>query len=261
MKPLFITTQDLEIGYDHQIVVPDINLTLEPGKTLALVGVNGSGKSTLLKTLAGLLPPISGNILVFGQEPGKTPSRVAYLSQFNQTSLLLPLRTIDVVRMGRFPALGLLGRITREDEKLIQESMDFMGILHLADKPLNSLSGGQRQRVFLANILAHRADLILLDEPSSNLDVPGVELYKKAVDRSLERGASLVIATHNIKEAGLCDQAMLLAQRVVAYGPGSSVLTPEALLSTFGIIARFEEGHVVVVEKEHGCLDDSDHRH
>ncbi len=261
MKTPYIIAKGLSIGYDRHIIVPDITMTLEPGKTLALVGVNGSGKSTFLKTMAGLLPPINGSLQVLGREPGKFPSRMAYLSQFNPTSFLLPLRTIDVVRMGRFPSLGLLRRLTGDDENLIRESMDYMGVLNLSDKPLNSLSGGQRQRIFLAHILAHNADLILLDEPTSNLDVPGIELYKKSIDRLLDRGVSLVIATHNIKEAGLCDQAMLLAQRVVAYGPGSSVLTPEALLSTFGIIARFEEGHVVVVEKEHGCYDETEHRH
>lgn len=253
MNESFITARDLTIGYGRQVIISGINFTLEPGKTLALVGVNGSGKSTLLKTIAGLLPKIEGNITVFGREPGKTPVRIAYLSQFNPAGFLLPLRAIDVVRMGRFSALGLLGRMKKEDEDIVRNSMDFMGVPHLADKALSTLSGGQRQRVFLAHVLARQADLFLLDKPASGLDVPGNELYKKAVAAILKRGASLVIATHNIKEASICDQAMLLAQRVVTYGPGNSVLTPETLLSTFGIIARMEAGQVVVVEKEHGC--------
>jgi ABC-type Mn2+/Zn2+ transport system ATPase subunit len=128
-----------------------------------------------------------------------------------------------------------------------------MGILQLAEKPLNALSGGQRQRVFLAYILARQADLILLDEPTSNLDVPGMAIYNRLITQLLGQGAALVIATHNIKEAACCDYAMLLAQRVVVYGPGATVLTPETLLATFGIIARFEDGRIVVVEKEHGC--------
>lgn len=256
-----MAAQDLTIGYGRQTVVADIHIQLEAGKTLALVGVNGSGKSTLLKTMAGLLPMISGKLTLFGQVPGKTPARLAYLNQFNSNSFLLPLRAVDVVRMGRFPAHGLLGRMTRQDEKFVTDAMDFMGVLPFAEKALSSLSGGQRQRVYLAQVLAHQADLILMDEPTSNLDVAGIELYQKAKDILLERGASVVIATHNIKEAGRCDQAMLLAQRVVAYGSGSSVLTPEALLATFGIIARFEEDHIVVVEKEHGCrsCDCDDH--
>ena len=107
--------------------------------------------------------------------------------------------------------------------------------------------------MFLAYILARNADLVLLDEPTSNLDVPGTEDYKSAVARMTSRGASVIIATHNIKEAASCDLAMLLAQRVVVCGPGDTVLTPETLLSTFGIIARLENGQVIVVEKDHGC--------
>jgi ABC-type Mn2+/Zn2+ transport system ATPase subunit len=253
MDNIVFQTDALSVGYAREVVVPGISISLSAGKVLALTGVNGSGKTTMLKTIAGLLPAISGKISVFGEAPGRNPARIAYLSQSSQASFLLPLRTIDLVRMSRFPARGLLGKITSDDEKLVRESMQFMGVGDLAEKPMSALSGGQRQRVFLSYVLARNADLVLLDEPTSNLDVVGIELYKDAVEKMKRGGASVILATHNIKEAASCDLAMLLARRVVASGPGSIVLTPETLLSTFGIIARFENGQVVVVEKEHGC--------
>jgi len=221
-----VFAEKLEIGYDRRVIVPEINFSIAPGKTLALTGINGSGKTTLLKTIAGLLPRVSGNLFVFGDAPGKSPKRIAYLSQANPTSFLLPLRVIDVVRMSRFSTRGLLGALTGEDEKLVRDSMQLMNIESLADKPLNALSGGQRQRVYLSYVLCRNADLVLLDEPTSNLDVPGVNIYKQAIALMLSRGAAVIVATHNIKEAATSDMAMLLAQRVVVYGSGDSVLTP-----------------------------------
>jgi ABC-type Mn2+/Zn2+ transport system ATPase subunit len=253
MSEPILAARDLSIGYDGRVVVPEINLALEAGQVLSLAGTNGSGKSTLLKTIVGLLPPLSGSLSVFGLEPRGAAARVAYLSQFNSSDLLLPLRARDVVRMSRFTRVGLVRRLSRVDDDAVLRAMEAMEIANLAEKPLASLSGGQRQRVFLSYILAREAELVILDEPTSGLDVAGAELYKKAVARMIGRGAAVVIATHNVREAASSDRAMLLAQRVVAYGPGSAVLTPESLLAAFGVVARFENGQVVVVEKDHGC--------
>jgi ABC-type Mn2+/Zn2+ transport system permease subunit/ABC-type Mn2+/Zn2+ transport system ATPase subunit len=251
-SPPVITAAGLTVGHGKHAVVSGIDFRLERGATLALVGVNGSGKSTLLNTLAGLIPPLSGSASVFGGKPGIFPRRVAYVSQFHSMEMILPLRSIDIVRMARFPALGLLSRPTRRDERLVRDAMETMGVLELSDEPMNVLSGGQRQRIFLAQALAHEADLLLLDEPDANLDAEGKAAYREFLRGSAGRGCAAVVATHDIQEAALCNWAMLLAQRVVAYGPGCSILTPETLLSTFGVVARVEHGNVVVVEREHG---------
>lgn len=241
----------LSVGYKRETIVSGIDIRLPAGKMLALVGVNGSGKSTLLKTIAGLLPQQDGQIKVLGSAPGASPQRVAYLSQFHPAGFMLPLRSIDVVRMGRYPHLGLFRRLKAADEQAVQEAMELMDVSAIADTALHLLSGGQRQRVFLAQLFARQADLLLVDEPAAGLDATSQETYRHAFQSLCQRGTSVVLATHDIKEASRCDQAMLLARRVVAYGEGASVLTPEALLSTFGIIARFEGGHVIVVEREH----------
>jgi len=224
----------LATGYGGRAVLSDVDFELGAGMTLALVGANGSGKSTLLKTIAGLLVPLSGTVRVFGERPGASPARVAFLSQFRPSDSILPLRAIDVVRMARFSALGLLSRPTREDERLVRQAMEVMGTADLESEPLNSLSAGQRQRVFLAQAFARAADLFLLDEPQTNLDAAGKEVYRTVLRESVAAGSAAVIATHDIDEAARCDRVMLLAGRVVAYGPGNSVLTPQTLLAGLG---------------------------
>jgi ABC-type Mn2+/Zn2+ transport system ATPase subunit len=219
--------------------------------TLALVGINGSGKSTLLKTIAGLLPPVAGSMSVFGERPGRFPTRVAYLGQFHPSEMILPLRVIDVVRMARFSSLGLLRWAGSADERRVRAAMEVMGVEALEDAPLKALSGGQRQRVFLAQALARDAELLLLDEPQTNLDAAGREVYKRVVREATQKGQTLVICTHDIAEASDSDRAMLLARRVVAYGAGCAVLTPDTLLSTFGLTAKLTDGQVTVVEREH----------
>jgi ABC-type Mn2+/Zn2+ transport system ATPase subunit len=231
----FMEASRLDIGYNHDTVVSDISISLKGGQSLALVGTNGSGKSTLLKTIVGLLGPMHGEITVFGKKPGSVPQRVAYLSQFHVSGFVLPLRAIDVVRMGRFAKLGLWGKATKEDEELVAGAMEQMGIDHLANTPLWYLSGGQQQRTYIAQVLAHRADLLVLDEPTAGLDAAGQEIFLQAMKSELSRGATLVTATHDIKEASACDLVMLLARQVVATGTPQEILTPDLLLKTFGI--------------------------
>ncbi len=249
-----MVSQNLDIGYQGEVIVPDVNFQLTCGQSLALVGINGSGKTTLLKTIVGLLPPIKGDINVLGNPPGKNPKQLAYLSQFHESGFILPLRVKDVVQMGRYTDKGLFGRMTELDEEIISTSIKRMGIEDLRDTPLRLLSGGQQQRAYMAQVLARQADLIVLDEPTSSLDASGRELFSKIMDEERMRGAMVVIATHDIQLASECNQAMLLAHAVVAVGPGDEILTPEALLKTFGIVLLYqgEDKGVGIVEREHG---------
>lgn len=233
-----VVASGLSIGYPGDVVVDGIDVRVRMATSLALVGTNGSGKSTLLRTIVGLLRPVSGSLQVLGATPGASPRRVAYLAQSRASSFILPLRAIDVVRMARFPHLGLWRRASAEDEALVAQAMVTMGVEDFAEAPVRSLSGGQRQRVYLAQVLAHRADLILLDEPNAGLDAGGYERYLQAFAGELHRGAALVTATHDIREAIEYDQVLLLARRVIALGRGDEVLTPDRLMETFGILIR-----------------------
>lgn len=251
-----ISARDVAVGYDGAPLVAGIDLVVPARTSLALVGTNGSGKSTLLRTLVGLLSPVSGSLQVLGTRPGGSPRRIAYVGQAHTSGFVLPLRAVDVVRMGRYPELGLFGRLREQDHELVHRAMEAMGVADLARAPLRSLSGGQQQRIYLAQALARRADLIILDEPTAGLDAGGRELYLHAFAAELARGAAIVTATHDIAEAIEYDQVLLLARRVVALGPGAEVLTADRLLDTFGILVRDEHeehrGRFVVAEVGHG---------
>lgn len=251
MIPAF-QLRDATIGYGGTPVVAGLELELCPGRSLALVGTNGSGKSTLLKSLAGLLPPCAGSISVLGAGPGASPAQVAYLSQFHTNSLLLPIRVAEVVRMGRFAGRGLLGRLTPADGTAVRSALARMDVADLADAPLRDLSGGQQQRVFVAQALARQADLLLLDEPAAGLDVASRALLDEALRGERERGAALVVATHDIGDALRADLVLLVAQRVVAFGPPAEALTRETLLETFGLAIQPLEGGVLVMDTGHG---------
>lgn len=251
-----VEARSLSVGYGKGAVIDGLDFTLERGRVLTLVGANGSGKTTLLKTLAALLVPISGHLRVLGAAPGASPTRVAYLAQFHPTGFILPLRAIDVVRMARYASLGLLGRASRDDEQAVERAMDVMTVSELREEPLDALSGGQRQRVFIAQALARGAELLLLDEPAANLDRGARETYRGVVRDLTRAGCSAIVATHDLEEAACSDQALLLAQRVVASGTPREVLTARALLSTFGVVARHGEDGVLVVEHDHGCDGD-----
>ena len=254
-RPVLVA-RSLAVGYHGRPVLAGIDAFLVPGGSVALVGSNGSGKSTLLRTLAGLLPPVSGVLEVLGDHPGARPGGLAYLSQFHASGFVLPLRARDVVRMARFDHRRRWRRLTSEDDDIVRESIARMEVTHLADRPLRGLSGGQQQRVYLAQVLARRADLILLDEPTAGLDAPGRELYLEAVRDECARGAALVTATHDIGEAVGRDRVMLLARRVIAEGPPTRVLTSENLLETFGV-SFHRVGDRLVVSESHHVHDDS----
>lgn len=229
-----IEADGLDVGYAGHAVVEQIALELRPGGLLCLIGTNGSGKSTLLKTLAGLIDPLAGEVRVLGQAPGTQPARVGYLSQHPASSFTLPLRAADVVAMGRFAHLGLLRRVRPVDRSACAEAIERMGVGAFADSPLMELSGGQRQRVHLAQALARRADVLLLDEPTAGLDIEGRDTFARAVAAERARGCAVVMSTHDIDDAETADLVLLLAGRIVAAGPPEQVLTPENLRASFG---------------------------
>ena len=229
-----ISADHLCVGYGKHPVVSGVNLELQAGSLLVLIGTNGSGKSTLLKTLAGLITPVHGDLHVLGEPAGKLPTRVAYLPQHPVSSHTLPLRVRDVVAMGRFAHLGLLKRATSADREIVIDSMQRTGIDEHSDEPIRDLSGGQQQRTHLAQVLARQAEILLLDEPTAGLDINGRKAVADLIASERSRGVTVVMATHELADAEQATSVMLLAQRVVAMGTPQEVLRDEYLRECFG---------------------------
>ncbi len=251
-----ISASSVAVGYHRRAVLSGIDVVVERGGSLALVGANGSGKSTLLRSIVGLQPCMSGELTVLGGTPGSRHTEIAYLSQFHASGFVLPLRAIDVVRMARFDRRGRFRRATPGDEAAVDTAMHRMGVEQHAQKPLRALSGGQQQRVYLAQVLARQATLIVLDEPTAGLDAAGRDAFLEAMDAERDRGAALITSTHDIGEATRCNRVMLLAGRVVAEGPPDDVLTPDNLLETFGISLTRVDDRLQVIEQHHVHHDD-----
>ncbi len=258
LAPPALEAVGLSVGYHRRPVLEGIDIVVPAGGSLALVGSNGSGKSTLLRSIIGLLPPVAGELRVLGGRPGAQHQRIAYLSQFHASGFVLPLRAVDVVRMARFDLRGRFARATARDAEVVRESMERMGIAHLAGRALRSLSGGQQQRVYLAQVLAREASLIVVDEPTAGLDAVGRDLFLAAMDVERARGATVVASTHDIAEAARCGHVLLVAGRVIAEGAPDDVLTPAHLLDTFGISLARVEDRLQVTEQHHVHHD---HRH
>ncbi|MGA0131414.1 MAG: metal ABC transporter ATP-binding protein [Ilumatobacteraceae bacterium] len=212
----------------------DISLQVHAGELVVLIGTNGSGKSTLLKTMAGMLPPLHGEIAVLERRPGSAPRRVAYLPQHPVSSHTLPLRARDIVAMGRYAHLGLFRRATGTDRSIVREAMQRTGAVEFENQPLRELSGGQQQRTHLAQVLARQAEVLLLDEPTAGLDLSGKRAVADVIASERARGVTVVLATHDLHDAESATAVMLLAQRVVAYGPPAQALSDANVRECFG---------------------------
>jgi ABC-type Mn2+/Zn2+ transport system ATPase subunit len=229
-----ISATHLDVGHGVHSVVRDISLQVHAGELVVLIGTNGSGKSTLLKTMAGMLPPLHGEIAVLERRPGSAPRRVAYLPQHPVSSHTLPLRARDIVAMGRYAHLGLFRRATGTDRSIVREAMKRTGAVEFENQPLRELSGGQQQRTHLAQVLARQAEVLLLDEPTAGLDLSGKRAVADVIASERARGVTVVLATHDLHDAESATAVMLLAQRVVAYGPPAQALSDANVRECFG---------------------------
>ena len=225
------------------IALEDITFRVEAGRQVAVVGPNGAGKSTLFKVIVGTIKPNRGSVNVYGHNPD-CHICIAYVPQRSQIDWAFPVTVEDVVMMGRVGRIGLFRWPRRHDWQNVRKSLDRVRISHLAKKQIGELSGGQQQRVFIARALAQGADLLLMDEPFSGLDVPSHEAILDVLDSLPGDGVTVIVATHDLNLAAeRFDLVMLLNRRIVAYGLAPAVLTAQNLIQAFG-------GHMHVVEGE-----------
>jgi zinc/manganese transport system ATP-binding protein len=185
-----VSLHGVSAAHDDHLALDAMDLELPAARLTVLLGPNGSGKSTLLGVLAGTHPATRGR----GRpRPGTS---VAFVVQRSAVPARLPLTVRDAVTMGRWRTRGPLGRLRRADHDIVDRSLDALTLAPLATRSLHELSGGQRQRVLVAQGLAQQADLLLLDEPAAGVDAASQELIDLAIDAELERGATVVQATH-----------------------------------------------------------------
>ena len=169
MKNPILTAKELVIGYDRPLIC-NISFQVEAGEYIAVIGPNGAGKSTLLKTILGLIPKLKGEI----QRHGLTErGSISYVPQRESFDELFPISARQVVEQGRYPLVGLGRWLKKKDRQLAQDALEQMGVASFANAPFRSLSGGQKQRVLIARALASKPKLLVLDEPTANMDVQG----------------------------------------------------------------------------------------
>ncbi|MEM1344759.1 MAG: metal ABC transporter ATP-binding protein [Pseudomonadota bacterium] len=230
-----LDVRGLTVSYAAKPALFSVDLRLEPGRMTAIVGPNGAGKSTLLKAVLAIAPKVSGQIHVFGQPLAKARARVAYVPQRASVDWDFPTRALDVVAMGLYRDLGLLGRFKARHNARALACLERVGMAEFAERQIGQLSGGQQQRVFLARALAQNADLYLLDEPFAGVDA-ATERTIIAVLKELRAEGRTVVAVHHdlATVAEYFDDVVLINVRAVAQGPVASTFTAANLQATYG---------------------------
>jgi iron complex transport system ATP-binding protein len=253
MSPPILAAHGLGFGYGAKIVGRDVDLALQSGEVLCLLGPNGSGKTTLFKTMLGLLPAQSGEVRVGGAPMAglarqQIARRVAYVPQAH--SAHFPFRVVDMVVMGRTAHLGLFASPTREDRRKAQGALDRLGIGELAENEYTRISGGQRQLALVARALAQDAPAIVMDEPTASLDFGNQVVVLSEVKRLAAQGLAVLLSTHDPDHAFSVGNrvALLDGGRLIAQGPTGDVLTPERLRAVYGVsvvVERLSQGQTV----------------
>jgi len=242
---------ELTVRYDGNAVLDKVNFELPKAERLAIVGPNGAGKSTLFKVIAGVLSPTNGQVHVFGSEPDGHIC-IAYLPQRSQVDWTFPVNVADTVMMGRIGKMGLFRQPKKRDWELVNQSLEIVNLSHLAKRQINQLSGGQQQRMFIARALAQEAELMLMDEPLTGLDLTSQEHIFTVLDRLQAQGVTILISMHDLKLAAEhFDRVMLLNHQILGLGTPEEVFSTEKLTSAYG-------GHLHLVPAEHGVLVVSD---
>jgi manganese/zinc/iron transport system ATP- binding protein len=230
-----LAIRGLTVSYGESPAVFSVDATFPAGRMSAIIGPNGAGKSTLLKAALGVVPRLSGDARVFGTPVERARHRIAYVPQRASIDWDFPTSVIDVVRMGLYRKVGLLGRFTGALEAQAQDALERVGMGDFSDRQIGQLSGGQQQRVFLARALAQGADLYLLDEPFAGVDA-ATERAIVAVLKDLRNAGKSVVAVHHDLSTvrSYFDHVLLLNVRKIAEGPVATTFTPEALQATYG---------------------------
>ena len=226
---------DLTVSYAKKPVRYGVDVQVPQGALVGIIGPNGAGKSTMIRAIMGLTPASSGWVQIFGETFEKSRHRVGYVPQREQVDWDFPVNVMDVVLMGRYGRRGWLRRVTKEDKKIAEESLDKVGMLPFRNRQIANLSGGQQQRVFLARALAQQSDFYLMDEPFAGVDATTERAIVTLLQDLQSQGKTILVVHHDLTTAKeYFDHLLLLNMRLVAFGKTADVFTVEQLQKTYG---------------------------
>jgi iron complex transport system ATP-binding protein len=235
-----IEVHSISFRYHEDWVLQEVSFRVEKGEFVGVIGPNGSGKTTLLKILYRLLAPQQGEILfelvsMKKMDRADIAKRIAVVAQ--ETHLLFPFTVLETVLMGRSPYLGDSIFESEKDLEIAKRAMEWTQILPFSERPMDELSGGERKRVFIARALAQEPEVILLDEPTANLDIHHqIDFLDLILTLNRERGLTIIMASHDMNMASeFCDRLILLqGGRIYKTGPPGEVITRENIESVYG---------------------------
>jgi len=231
-------------GYPGRTIGEDLDLTIAPGAFTAIIGPNACGKSTLLRAMSRLLSTTSGTVLLDGRDISRLPSKqvARRLGLLPQTSIAPDgITVVDLVARGRHPHQSAFRQWSREDEAAVREAMAATGVSELSARLVDELSGGQRQRVWMAMVLAQQTGLLLLDEPTTFLDVAHqIELMELLHRLNVEGGRTVVAVLHDLNQAARYADCVVVMRegRIMAVGDPETVVTEETIDAAFGLACR-----------------------
>jgi ABC-type Mn2+/Zn2+ transport system ATPase subunit len=253
MQPI-IEAYNLTIAYGETKALHHVTFCVAQGDSIAIIGPNGAGKSTLVKAILGMISPDDGEIAVHGH--GSMP--LGYVPQHEAVNLDFPVTVRDVVMMGRLRQIGWLRLPRKRDADAVGEALERVGLSALAKRQIGELSGGQRRRAFIARALAQQANILILDEPMSGVDVNGQADIMTVLDDLHEDGLTILMTTHDLALAfHRFPKVMALKGRIVAFGTPAEVNRPDVLAQVYerALTTWADGAPVTMLIDEHGCPD------